>query len=110
VRILLDECLPRSLAAELSSHQVVTVAHTGWSGVKNGELLRRAAGQFDALVTIDRRFADEQAIPKSLVVILIAAKSNRIDDLRPLAPASLRALSGARKGERVHVSGDRAQK
>jgi len=30
------------------------VVEMGWSGIKNGELLARGAGEFDALVTVER--------------------------------------------------------
>jgi predicted nuclease of predicted toxin-antitoxin system len=54
MRVLLDENLPLDLARDLSGHDVQTVVGLGWEGVKNGELLRRAAGHSDALVTMDR--------------------------------------------------------
>ena len=105
VRILLDECLPRKLARELTGHAVETVAQVGWSGVKNGELLRRAAERFDALVTIDRRFAPGQPVPASLVLVILAAKSNRIEALKPLVASLLEVLDRAPRGERVRVGG-----
>ena len=58
MRILLDECVPRKLARDLSiygaSGQVVeTVQFAGLHGVKNGELARRAELRFDVLMTGD---------------------------------------------------------
>ena len=43
-----DENLLHDLVAELAGHEISTVQGWGWSGVKNGELLRRTAGQIDA--------------------------------------------------------------
>jgi hypothetical protein len=40
MRILLDECVPRPLKRELTDYEVRTVVEMGWSGKKNGELLR----------------------------------------------------------------------
>lgn len=57
MRVLLDECLPRRLKAELPDHDVRTVQEEGWAGLKNGALLRVAAGRFDVLLTVDRRIA-----------------------------------------------------
>ena len=54
MRILLDECLPRELADELSGHDVRTVQQEGWAGLENGELLQRAAATFEVLLTIDK--------------------------------------------------------
>lgn len=47
MRILLDEDLPRRLAAMLVSHDVSTVQRSGWTGIKNGKLLGLAASEFD---------------------------------------------------------------
>jgi hypothetical protein len=53
MRLLLDEHLPIGLSAELHGHAVDTVSGRGWTGIKNGELLRRMTGQYDVLVTMD---------------------------------------------------------
>jgi hypothetical protein len=64
VRVLLDENLPVDLALELPEHDVQTVVGLGWEGIENGELLRRAAGHFDALVTMDRNLEFQQPIAR----------------------------------------------
>ncbi len=43
MRILLDESLPIELRDELPRHCVRSVREMGWSALRNGELLRRAA-------------------------------------------------------------------
>ena len=48
MRLLLDEHLPIGLAAEFPGHAVHTVSGRGWTGIKNGELLRRMNGQYTA--------------------------------------------------------------
>ncbi|HTX53913.1 MAG TPA: DUF5615 family PIN-like protein [Candidatus Baltobacteraceae bacterium] len=103
MRVLLDECLPRGLAREFPGHDIRTVAQLGWSGVTNGELLRRAAVEFDFLITIDQRFASGSVIPDSITLLTLAARSNRLDSLRPLVPEILKALREPRKGERVRI-------
>jgi hypothetical protein len=103
VRVLLDECLPRALARELVGHDVQTVTRAGWSGLKNGDLLATAAGSYDVVVTIDQRFAENQALPPTLAVITLFAPNNRIDSLRPLLPALLEALSTIQPGQRVRL-------
>lgn len=37
MRVLLDECIPRTLAREFVGHQVQTVPQAGWAGKSNGE-------------------------------------------------------------------------
>ena len=54
MRVLLDESLPRPLARLLTSHNVSTVTELRWTGIKNGELLRKAADSFDVLLTADQ--------------------------------------------------------
>ena len=60
MRVLLDENLPHDLTEALVGLEVVTVQDVGWAGVKNGELLRRASGQVDAFVTMDRNLRHQQ--------------------------------------------------
>ena len=45
MRVLLDECVPRKLKRVLGDHEVVTVTENGWSGLKNGELLKLAQAE-----------------------------------------------------------------
>lgn len=54
MRILLDESLPRRIGNDLIGHEVQTVQQRGWSGLKNGELLRKASEEFDVLITGDQ--------------------------------------------------------
>jgi hypothetical protein len=103
VRVLLDENLPHDLISELGAHEVVTVQGLGWAGVKNGELLRRA-GQVDAFLTMDRRLEHEHDLSAlSFGVVVIRARSNRMQDLEPLIGAITAALAriGPGKVERV---------
>jgi len=85
--------LPRPLALLLPTHEVRTVAAMGWTGIRNGELLQRAASEFDAVLTADQNLAHQQnlgALPVAVVVLV--ASTNRIESLRPLIPSLLRIL------------------
>jgi predicted nuclease of predicted toxin-antitoxin system len=62
MRILLDEDLPRRFADLLVGHQVSTVQRSGWSGIKNGQLLALAAPQFDVILTMDRNIEFQQNV------------------------------------------------
>ena len=100
MRVLLDENIPADFAAELAAHSVETVRGLGWTGVRNGELLRRAAGLFDVLVTMDRNLEFQQPIAKQpFGVIILIARSNRIDDLTPLVSALLSSVAEIASGE-----------
>ena len=104
MRVLLDENLPHDLIADLAGHDVSTVQGLGWAGVKNGELLRRASGQIDALLTMDRRLEhqhDISTLPFGLVVV--RARSNRMQDLQVLLGELRRALARVQPGKVRYV-------
>ena len=83
MRVLLDENLPHDLISELGGHEVATVQGLGWAGVKNGELLQRAAGQIEAFLTMDRQLEHEHDLSVlSFGVVVIRARSNRIQDVQ----------------------------
>jgi len=86
VRVLLDENLPHDLMASLVGHEVMTVQGLGWAGTLNGELLKRTAGVADAFVTMDRKLERLHDLTKlTFGVVVIAARSNKMQDLLPLA-------------------------
>jgi len=91
VKILLDECVDRRLARDLVGHLVSTVPKAGWAGIKNGALLALAEKEFDAFVTVDRKISLEQDLRKfKISVLLLRARTNRLEDIRPLAVELLR--------------------
>ena len=93
MRILLDECLPRDLKLHLTGYQSQTVQEVGWSGKKNGSLLDLAEEQFDVLLTVDQGFPYQQVLTKRrIAVVILAAKSNKLEHLLPLIPMLDRRL------------------
>jgi hypothetical protein len=99
MRLLLDEHLPVGLSPELPGHAVDTVSGRGWSGIKNGELLNRMRGQYDVLVTMDRSIEFQQRISTlPFGIVVVRAPSNRMQDLRPLAPSILAAVDAVKPG------------
>jgi hypothetical protein len=102
--VLLDECVPRKLRRDLVGHDVRTVSEMGWTGTRNGPLLRQAAAEFDVFLTVDQGIEFQQSLSGlDLAVIVMAAASNDIDDLRPLLPGVLVALGSSTAGEIVIV-------
>ena len=90
MKILLDKCVDRRFAKELPGHFVKTVPQMGWATIKNGELLTLAEKEFDVFLTVDRNLSFQQNIPKfNLAVLVLQARSNRLADLKPLAPKVL---------------------
>ena len=104
MRVLLDENLPHDLMAGLVGHSVSTVQGLGWAGTKNGDLLRRARGVTDALVTMDGKLEHQHDISiLQFGVVVVGAPSNRMSDLMPLIPEMLAALDRVRPGKVEHV-------
>lgn len=104
MRILLDESLPIELRDELGQHAVRSVREMGWSALRNGELLRRAAERFDAFVTADQNLQYQQNLRSlPVAVAVLVAKSNRIESLRPLVPGLLTALASLEPRTLVRV-------
>ncbi len=105
MRVLLDECVPRKLRSELPGHDVKTVAEMKWAGTKNGALLRRAASEFDVLLTVDQGIPYQQNIEGlSLALVIIKAPSNDIKDLRLKMSEVLRVLATIQPGQVVQVA------
>ena len=105
MKVLLDECLPRRLAAELTGHEVKTVPQAGWASIKNGTLLKLAESSFDVFVTADRNLSFQQNKAQlKIAVVTLRASSNRFQDLLPLVPKILTALMTIKRGELVEVS------
>ena len=94
MRILLDESVPGRMGALLSPHLVTTVQRRGWASVKNGKLLALAEVEFDVLLTADKGMAYQQNLATLPIAILIVlARSNRIDDLARAVPSIMAALA-----------------
>jgi hypothetical protein len=106
MRILLDECVPRRLRQKLPGHDVHTVAEMGWSGQKNGELLRSMAAQgFEALLTVDQSIRHQQNLQAAgIAVLVLIAVSNRLADLAPLMPSVIAALGSIKPGEVIEIA------
>ncbi len=105
MRILLDECTPRPLKRELAGYEIRTVVEMGWSGKKNGELLRLMSQEsFTVLLTTDQNLRYQQNLEQARVaVVVLVARSNRLPDLVPLIPDVRNVLNTIAPGEVIEV-------
>jgi predicted nuclease of predicted toxin-antitoxin system len=100
VRLLLDECVPKRLRRELPAHEVRTAPEMGWGGKENGALLAVAESEFDVLVTVDQKLKYQQSMAgRNIAVVVLVARRNKIDLLRPLVPDLERILDEIKPGE-----------
>jgi len=90
------------LAAQ--GHYCRTAQEEGWSGIENGELLVRAEPNFEVLISIDKGLQYQQNLTgKKLAIIIIRAKSNRLEYLEPHFPSCARALTTIQPGQVVRI-------
>ena len=98
MRILLDECVPWPMHRLLVGHQCTTAQKRGWGGIKNGDLLRLAAREFDLFITADHNIRYQQNLAGRTIAILELSTN----DLRRILAAAdeIRAgVTGIRPGE-----------
>ena len=105
MKILLDENIPHDLRHLLPGHEVFTVAYMGWSGVENGNLLKVAGEhEFEVIITKDSGVEYEQhlaALP--LAVLVMKTRTNKLDDMFPLLPLILTALTTIQPRSLVNI-------
>jgi predicted nuclease of predicted toxin-antitoxin system len=106
-RIRLDEnidCLLKGLFA--AEFEVITVREHGWTGKKNGELLRLAEQEFDVFITMDKNLEHQQNLRAlNIAVIVVRARSNAYRVVAPLMPEVNEALRVIQSGQVIHVMG-----
>jgi predicted nuclease of predicted toxin-antitoxin system len=106
MKILIDECLPAGLRGTLAAlgHECETVRRAGYGAKKNGELLSLAEGRWDVLLTSDRNIKYQQNMTgRTVSILVLRAKSNRMQDVLPLMPACVQALLSLSPGSVVEV-------
>jgi predicted nuclease of predicted toxin-antitoxin system len=105
VKILLDECLPLDFRFSFPTHDAHTVQWAGLKGYKNGELLRAAefAG-YDVLLTVDEAMPRQQnSVGRKLAIMLLRARTNRLEDISPLVNEIQQAMQEIRPGQIVVI-------
>ena len=105
MRVLLDENLPHKLRQLFDDNiEVVTVDYRDWKGKENGDLLRIAAVEFDAFITMDRSIPNQQNLGEiNMGIVLLEADSNRFEDLAPLISQVNVVLKTLKNGQVVRV-------
>lgn len=90
--------LPADVASIFEGHSVATVKAAGFTGLTNGELIRRAAvAGYAVVVTADRNMPAQQNIPGSGIA-LVLVPGNRMAEIMPRAIEIQAAVDGARPG------------
>lgn len=102
MKILLDESVPHVVKQRLSHLAIRTVQDMGWTGVKNGELLRRAEALFDIFVTADQNLRHQQNLSgRKLAIVVIP--TNQVRAVVGLLPAIEDGLMKAQPGTFLEI-------
>ena len=103
MKILLDECVPWPMHRLLTNHSCTSVQAQGWSGIRNGDLLRRAEAEFDLFITSDQNIRYQQNLAGRRIAILELSTN----DLRRIQAASAlieEAVEKIQPGELKHLT------
>jgi hypothetical protein len=105
MKVLLDECIPRKLKSAFAEHDCMTVPEAGLAGKRNGALLSLAeSAGFDVFLTLDKGIQFQQNMAgRSIAILIVRAKSNRIQDLSPHVEACRVIIHSIQRGEVVRV-------
>jgi len=104
LKILLDECIDRRLAGEIAGHDVKTVEDMRWKGVRNGRLLSLCEKEFDVFITVDQNLPHQQNLAAlNIAVLILAAPTNKLSDLKRLVPMILAELPIAKRGRATTI-------
>jgi len=101
MKILLDENLNWRLERFLPGHACSSVPRVGWAGIQNGALLQQAAAAgFEVLISMDGSLASQQNLANlRLAVMVLRARSNRLEDTSPLMAQVLALLPNLKAGQ-----------
>ena len=104
MRVLLDNCVPLRFGKLVVGHEIKHVGRSGRGNLLDGELLHVIATEADVFLTVDKSIRFQQNLKSiAFAIIVLRAKSNRLRDLAPLAPARLAAMTSLRAGDVLEV-------
>ncbi|MDB6025966.1 MAG: hypothetical protein JWM68_2189 [Verrucomicrobiales bacterium] len=94
MKILLDECVPWPMHKLLPGHDCMTAQQRGWGGIKNGELLKSAEGEFGLFITSDQNLRYQQNLTGRSISILELStnKLRRIEAAAALIQSTIAAM------------------
>lgn len=103
MKILFDECMPQPLRRRLADFEIFTAQEMGWGRVKNGELLKRAEGVFDAFLTADQQLKYQQNLAGRRLAILVFS-TNRWPQVKAKTAEIIAAIQALKPGDFVELA------
>ena len=102
MKVLFDKCVPRPLRRELPGHEIRTAEELGWGEMQNGDLIRAAEAQFDAIITSDQQWKYQQNLAARKLPILVLP-TNHLPSVLALAAEVRAALDKIRPGDYIEI-------
>jgi uncharacterized protein DUF5615 len=102
MNILLDECTPRIVKKRLPHLAIRTVQEMGWTGIKNGALLKLAEEQFEIFITTDKNLRHQQNLAKRKLAFILLP-TNQVPIVAALVPEIEAALNNIQIGDFVEI-------
>jgi predicted nuclease of predicted toxin-antitoxin system len=105
MRVLIDECIDERFRVYLPGHDCQTARFAELAGLNNSDLLTAAENaRFDVFITVDQSIEYQQNLTgRTIAIIILRARSNRLRDLLPHVPACLVQLESIQPGQIVRV-------
>ena len=103
MKILLDECTPHVQKRLFTGFEILTVQDAGWTGTKNGTLLRLAEQHFDVLITSDQNLKHQQNLANRQLAV-VQLPTNQVPLVTKLAPKVQEALGRIQTGELIEIT------
>ena len=102
MKVIIDECVPRVVKSRLPERGITTVQEMGWSGIKNGELLKLVEVQFDVFVTSDKNLRYQQNLAdRKLAIVLLP--SNQVPVVVSLLSEIDEAIGNVNPGDFIEI-------
>lgn len=107
MKVLLDENISMTLRIDFRKHIVRTADEMGWSGKKNGELLRLLRKNlFNVLITTDCNIKYQQRVKElPVTVFVLCAANNRDETVQPLIESVRKKLNGKLNKGVIEIKG-----
>jgi hypothetical protein len=102
MKIIIDECVPHIVKKRLPNRLIKTVQEMGWSGEKNGELLKLVKTGFDVSITSDKNLSYQQnSINRTIAILLLP--SNQVPIIENLLPQIDEALANIKPKDFIEL-------
>jgi predicted nuclease of predicted toxin-antitoxin system len=105
MQLLIDACVDERLRLLFPGHDCQTARFANLAGLKNGRLLDAAeAAGFEILITVDQNIPDQQNLAgRRISLVILCGTTNRLRDLKLLAPAAISTLGSIGRGNLVRI-------